>query len=119
MVVPNQEPQKPARPRKPTNPKQPLKLRKSCGRSLPVRVPASAAPLSIINSDAAGIDVHSNMHIVCVPADRDPNPVRQFAANTADLQTLLADLHQMLRQHVVIPVWLGVGLRSVCPISAD
>jgi len=27
---------------------------------------------------------------VCVPADRDPNPVRQFGANTADLQEIAA-----------------------------
>jgi transposase len=30
------------------------------------------------------------MHMVCVPADRDPNPVRQFGANTADLQAIVA-----------------------------
>ena len=59
-------------------------------RSLPVPVPASSAPLSVINPDAAGIDVHSDMHMVCVPADRDANPVRQFGANTADLQEIVA-----------------------------
>ncbi|MGO9997168.1 MAG: IS110 family transposase [Acetobacteraceae bacterium] len=53
-------------------------------------VPASAAALNIINPDAAGIDVHSDMHMVCVPADRDANPVRQFGANTADLQEIVA-----------------------------
>jgi transposase len=84
MVVPNQEPKKPAKPKKPTKP------RKSRERSVPVPVPASAAALSIINPDAAGIDVHSNMHMVCVPADRDANPVRQFGANTADLHELAA-----------------------------
>ena len=30
------------------------------------------------------------MHMVCVPADRDANPVRQFGANTADLQEIAA-----------------------------
>jgi len=30
------------------------------------------------------------MHMVCVPADRDANPVRQFGANTADLQEIVA-----------------------------
>ena len=30
------------------------------------------------------------MHMVCVPADRDPNPVRQFGANTADLHEIVA-----------------------------
>ena len=34
------------------------------------------------------------MHMVCVPADRDANPVRQFGANTADLQEIVAWLKQ-------------------------
>ena len=46
--------------------------------------------LNVINPDAAGIDVHSNMHMVCVPADRDANPVQQFGANTADLHEIAA-----------------------------
>jgi transposase len=75
MVVPNEQPNKP---------------KKSRRRSLPVPVPVSSAPLNLINPDAAGIDVHSNMHMVCVPADRDVNPVRQFGANTADLQEIVA-----------------------------
>jgi len=84
MVVPNEEP------KKPTKPKKPAKPRKSRERSLPVPVPVSAAALHVINPDAAGIDVHSDMHMVCVPADRDANPVRQFGANTADLQEIVA-----------------------------
>ena len=75
MVVPNPEPNQP---------------KKSRRRSLPVPVPASSAPLHVINPDAAGIDVHSDMHMVCVPADREPTPVRQFGANTADLQEIVA-----------------------------
>jgi transposase len=88
MVVPNEEPKTPAKPKTPTKP------RKSRERSVPVPVPASATALNIINPDAAGIDVHSNMHMVCVPADRDANPVRRFGANTADLQELAAWLKQ-------------------------
>ena len=84
MVVPYEEPRKPSRPEKPT------KRRKPRQRSVPVPVPDSASTLSIINPDAAGIDVHSNMHMVCVPADRDANPVRRFGANTVDLQELAA-----------------------------
>jgi transposase len=84
MVVPNKEPKKPTKPQKPTRPR---KLRE---RSLPIPVPVSAAALHVINPDAAGIDVHSDMHMVCVPADRDANPVRQFGANTADLQEIVA-----------------------------
>jgi transposase len=75
MVVPTDEPNKP---------------KKSRRKSLPVPVPASSAPLDVINPDAAGIDVHSDMHMVCVPADRDASPVQQFGANTADLQEIAA-----------------------------
>ena len=78
MVIPNEGLNKPTKPNK------------SRERSLPVPVPVSAAALNVINPDAAGIDVHSDMHMVCVPADRDANPVRQFGANTADLQEIVA-----------------------------
>jgi transposase len=84
MVVPNQEPKKPRKSKKSTKPDKPR------DRSIPVPVPASSEPLALVNPDAAGIDVHSNMHMVCVPADRDANPVRQFGANTADLQQIVA-----------------------------
>ena len=59
-------------------------------RSFPVPVTASPAPLKLVNPDAAGIDVHSNMHMVCVPADRDSNPVWHFGANTVDLHQIVA-----------------------------
>ena len=88
MVVPNQEPKKSTRRQKPT------KSNKPRDKSLPVPVTASSAPLNVVNPDAAGIDVHSNMHMVCVPADRDPNPVRQFGANTADLHQIVAWLKE-------------------------
>jgi transposase len=84
MVVPNEER------KKPTKPKKPIKPKKSRERSHPVPVPVSGAGLNVINADAAGIDVHSDMHMVCVPADRDANRVRQFGANTADLQEIAA-----------------------------
>jgi transposase len=90
MVAPNEKPKKPAKPRKSTKPKKPARPNKSNGRSFPLPVPTSTAALQLINPDAAGIDVHSNMHMVCVPADRDPNPVRQFGANTADLHEIVA-----------------------------
>jgi transposase len=44
-----------------------------------------AAPLPIINSNAAAIDVHSDNHVVCVPADRATPNVRTFGANSCDL----------------------------------
>ena len=84
MVIPNEQPRKPRKPKKPAKPSKPRV------RSVPVPVPASSAALSVVNPDAAGIDVHSDMHMVCVPADREANPVRQFGANTADLQEIVA-----------------------------
>jgi transposase len=64
------------------------------------RCPASrrAQPsvLTILNPNAAGIDVHADMHMVCVPAERVsparergpgglPANVRRFGANSCDL----------------------------------
>ena len=84
MVVPHEEP------RTPRTPKTPTRRSKPRDRSLPGPVPTAPAALTIINPDAAGIDVHSNMPMVCVPADRDANPVRQFGANTVDLHEIVA-----------------------------
>ena len=64
--------------------------------------PASREPrvqppgMTILNPNVAGIDVHSDMHMVCVPADRVssaadadsggmPANVRRFGANSCDL----------------------------------
>jgi transposase len=44
--------------------------------------------LPIVQPDAAGIDVGSAEHFVAVPPDRDAQPVRRFAAFTADLGRL-------------------------------
>src|SRR5262245_61814222 len=46
------------------------------------------ATLQVTNPDAAGIDVGADAHWVCVPADRDPEPVRRFGTCTADLEAL-------------------------------
>jgi transposase len=43
---------------------------------------------SIINPDAAGIDIGSAEHWVAVPADRDQHPVRKFKCFTADLYNM-------------------------------
>lgn len=44
--------------------------------------------LPVVQTDAAGIDIGSAEHFVAVPPGRDPQPVRRFAAFTADLQHL-------------------------------
>ena len=90
MSVPHDEPKPPTEPSQSGRPKQPAKPHKPRGRSIPVPVPASPSALTVVHPDAAGIDVHSDMHMVCVPADRDADRVRQFGANTADLQEIVA-----------------------------
>ena len=49
---------------------------------------AEKLALECINLNAAGIDIGSRSHFVAVPADRDPQPVQEFAAFTADLERL-------------------------------
>lgn len=55
--------------------------------------------LTVLNANAAGVDVHSNMHMVCVPAHRAvpqgediaegmPANVRRFGANSCDLNAI-------------------------------
>jgi hypothetical protein len=88
MVLPNQEPNKPSKPRKST------KRNNRRARSHRVPVPDSPVALPVVHPDAAGIDVHSDMHMVCVPADRAADRVRQFGANTADLQEIVTWLKE-------------------------
>lgn len=54
--------------------------------------------LTVQNPQAAGIDVHSDLHVVCV----GPGLVREFGAYTADLQALVAHL----RAHAITTVAL-------------
>jgi len=66
----------------------------------PSRPPRAGPPaLTVLNANAAGIDVHSDMHMVCVPADRVASPaesapgglpahVRRFGANSCDLHAI-------------------------------
>jgi transposase len=66
-------------------------------RPKPFRPPLDQpVTLNILNPNAAGVDVHSDMHMAAVPADRYPAPaegqaesmpanVRRFGANSCDL----------------------------------
>jgi transposase len=47
-------------------------------------------PVSLVvqNPHAAGIDVHSDNHVVCVPAGSDSEPVRTFGAYSCDLRAI-------------------------------
>ena len=44
--------------------------------------------VEVVNPNAAGIDIGSEVHYVAVPPDRDPEPVRSFQCFTADLNEL-------------------------------
>jgi transposase len=69
-------------------------------RSNPAPRPPRTQPvtLHVLNPNAAGIDVHADMHMVCVPADRvtsvaddaacQPANVRRFGANSCDLRAI-------------------------------
>ena len=66
----------------------------------PSRLPREQPPvLTVRNPHAAGIDVHSDMHMVCVPPDSVESPiegdsgglpahVRRFGANSCDLHAI-------------------------------
>ena len=44
--------------------------------------------MSVINPNAAGVDIGSTFHYVAVPEDRDENPVRRFDSYTRDLHRI-------------------------------
>jgi transposase len=60
--------------------------------------PARPPTLPLVNPSAAGVDVHSDMHMVCVPLERvpaaaavasgPPPNVRRFGANSCDLAAI-------------------------------
>jgi transposase len=47
-----------------------------------------------VNHDAAGIDIGARDNYVCVPADRDPEPVRRFGTTTPELEQMAKWLQQ-------------------------
>ena len=75
--------------------KQPKKLHHA---HAPGTFQDSPATLTVQHPHAAGIDVHSDKHVVCV----GPGLVREFGAYTADLQAIVAHL----RAHAITTVAL-------------
>jgi transposase len=86
-----------------SRPKRPPAQAKSSANEAqpsPASRPPRAQPvtLPVLNPNAAGIDVHADMHMVCVPADRvsaaaadaaaEPANVRRFGANSCDLRAI-------------------------------
>src|SRR5262249_55018097 len=50
-------------------------------------------PFSTIHPCAAGIDIGATAHVVAVPPERDPAPVRTFRTFSGELHQLAAWLH--------------------------
>ena len=73
--------------------------------------PASAAPawaeLPQVQPHAAGLDIGSCEIVACVPADRDPEPIRTFGTFTPDLERLVGWL-QACRIETVVMESTGV-----------
>jgi len=63
-------------------------------RKSPPQKKSGSSSFSVINQDAAGIDIGSGEHWVAVPEDRDEEPVRCFGCFTADLQAMARWLKQ-------------------------
>jgi transposase len=74
--------------------------------------PATPPP-RVVHPDAAGIDVGSEAHVVAVPSDRDPQPIRTFGVFTADLRELAAWLKHVGITSVVLES-TGVYWMSLC-----
>ena len=59
-------------------------------RDLARRLAGNDPGLTIVHSNAGGIDVGNESHFVAVPPDRDTNPVQEFGCWTADLKRMAA-----------------------------
>jgi transposase len=68
----------------------------------PHNKPVSFESLPLLNPNAAGLDIGSAEIWVCVPADRDPQPVRKFSTYTPDLYALTAWLKACRIESVVM-----------------
>ena len=66
----------------------PGELNRNQRRSLARRLAGNDPGLTIIHSNAGGIDVGNESHFVAVPPDRDANPVQEFGCWTADLKRM-------------------------------
>lgn len=52
-------------------------------------VEQAVVTLSVLNPNAAGIDIGDTMHVVAVPPGRDASQVRKFGAFTCDLMSII------------------------------
>ena len=68
---------------------QPTGEKSKSGSAGPRRARAPSPALSMAYPDACGIDIGARSRFVAVPADRDEQPAREFAAFTTDLQAIV------------------------------
>lgn len=62
------------------------KLNRKQRKELIRKIEVEDSGLQIIHRNVAGIDVGNESHMVSVPPDRDPQPVREFGSWTKDLR---------------------------------
>ena len=53
-----------------------------------LRRPTRPVTMPTLHPDAAGIDIGATELYVCVPLDRDPEPIRRFGTFTEDLHAV-------------------------------
>jgi len=61
-----------------------------------------SSSLSVVNPDAAGIDIGATSHFVAVPVGRDKESVREFKCFTPDIKEMIAWLKQCSIKTVVM-----------------
>jgi transposase len=64
------------------------KLNRKQRKELMRKIEAEDPGLEVIHRHAAGIDVGNESHMVAVPPDRDPQPIREFGSWTKGLQEM-------------------------------
>lgn len=84
---------------------------KSKKRKTQVKQKDVTSSLPVLFPDTAGIDIGSKSHFVAVPADRDPNPVREFQSFTADLHQMVNWLKECKIKNVVME---STGVYWIC-----
>jgi transposase len=66
----------------------PRQLNRKQRRKLQRQLKSNDPGLTVVNPNAAGIDVGNENHYVAVPPDRDPEPVQMFGSCTGELRRL-------------------------------
>src|SRR5258708_2629828 len=79
-----------------------LNMKYTSNKKKPQEQHSSINSLPALFPDTAGIDIGSKSHFVAVPANCDPNPVREFSTFTADLNRMADWLKQCKIKTVIM-----------------